>query len=326
MKNRIITVYILFFICLLCGCSSLKGEESAFHIEDNNNSPLSASPASKQDTSMSSKGTRDNSPICLIPVAEGTICYGNSLVTIDASESENGYFMICYQGQSSKVKLQITGPDMITYTYNLSTSYEAFPLTSGNGNYTVSVYENISDNRYASVFEKIIAVDITNEFGPYLYPNQYINFSSKSTAVGIAKDLSYSANSDIDVITNIYNHIISTISYDYEKAQTVQSGYLPDIDQIIAVKKGICFDYAAVMTAMLRSQRIPTRLEIGYAGDAYHAWISVFTQDKGWINGIIEFDGNSWKLMDPTFAASESEKELKKFMGDGSNYTTKYIY
>ena len=30
--------------------------------------------------------------------------------------------------------------------------------------------------------------------------------------------------------------------------------------------------------------------------------------------------------MDPTFAASNSEEELKEFIGDGSNYTVRYIY
>ncbi len=325
MKIRIATILICIFICILCGCSSNEGG-SSFQIEDNASSPLSEAPSSKSGTDEQVKGSRDNSPVCLLPTATGTINYGNDLVTIDASNCGDGYFMVCYQGQSPKVKLQITGPDSITYTYNLSNLYEAFPLTSGSGNYNVAIYENIEGTRYASVYEKTIAVDIENEFGPYLYSNQYINFTSESHAIEIAKDLAYPSNNDIDVITNVYNYIITTIVYDYDKAQTVQSGYLPDIDDILVKKKGICFDYAAVMASMLRSQQIPTRLEIGYAGEAYHAWISVYTQDKGWINGIIEFDGDSWKLMDPTFAASESEKDLKKFIGNGSNYTTKYIY
>ena len=80
------------------------------------------------------------------------------------------------------------------------------------------------------------------------------------------------------------------------------------------------------MATMLRSQGIPTRLEVGYVGDAYHAWISVYITDIGWINGIIEFDGKDWTIMDPTFAASSSEQEVKDFIGDGHNYMTKYVY
>ena len=84
--------------------------------------------------------------------------------------------------------------------------------------------------------------------------------------------------------------------------------------------------YSAVMASMLRSQGIPTRLEVGYAGTAYHAWISTYITDVGWVNGIIEFDGTTWALMDPTFAANTNANTLKNFIGDGSNYKTKYIY
>ena len=45
---------------------------------------------------------------------------------------------------------------------------------------------------------------------------------------------------------------------------------------------------APLMAAMLRSQGIPTRLEIGYSKDAYHAWVSVYIEDIGWIDSIIE--------------------------------------
>ena len=120
--------------------------------------------------------------------------------------------------------------------------------------------------------------------------------------------------------------MVKNVKYDDEKAENVQSGYLPSVDETLKTKKGICFDYAALMTAMLRSQGIPTKLEIGYSGDIYHAWISTHITDIGWVNGIIQFDGTSWSLMDPTFAANSSESSLKSFIGNGSNYKTKYVY
>ena len=138
--------------------------------------------------------------------------------------------------------------------------------------------------------------------------------------------LAQSCNSDLEVVTKVYNYVTSTISYDHAKAATVQSGYTSNVDEIMLSGTGICLDYAAVMASMLRSQNIPTRLEVGYAGQAYHAWISTYITDVGWINGIIEFDGESWSLMDPTFAANSSETALKNFIGNGTNYKTKYIY
>lgn len=283
-----------------------------------------ASDVDKSDSSA--KGSRDNTPECLIPSADGLITYGNDSVTIDASHTDSGYIMVQYSGTVQKVKLQITGPNSITYTYNLSSSYEAFPLASDNGNYKLAVYENIQADQYSTLFENTIAVDIQNEFLPYLYANQYVNFTESSDCIGLAEDLAASANNDLDVIASTYNYIIDNITYDYDKATTVQSGYIPDVDNVLSTKTGICFDYASLMASMLRSQKIPTRLEIGYVGEAYHAWISTYIKDVGWVNGIIEFDGDKWTLMDPTFAANSSEASLKDFIGNGSNYMTKYIY
>lgn len=130
------------------------------------------------------------------------------------------------------------------------------------------------------------------------------------------------------MITNVYNFTIGTIVYDDDKAAEAETGalagYLPDVDQVLESGKGICFDYAAVMTAMLRSQGIPVKLEIGYSGEAYHAWISAWVDEIGWVDNVIQFDGKSWTLMDPTLAANNSADAVKKYVGDGSNYIVKY--
>ena len=121
-------------------------------------------------------------------------------------------------------------------------------------------------------------------------------------------------------------YITDNITYDHNLAETVASGYIPSVDSVLASGKGICFDYAAVMATMLRSQGIPTRLEVGYAGQAYHAWISTYVSDVGWIDGIIQFNGSSWTLMDPTFAANSDKEAFEQFIGDGNNYVTLYKY
>ena len=95
---------------------------------------------------------------------------------------------------------------------------------------------------------------------------------------------------------------------------------------LVDTGKGICFDYAALMSAMLRSQRIPTKLEVGYSGDVYHAWISCYVDEIGWVDNIIEFDGKNWSIMDPTLAANNSASDVKKYVGNGKNYVTKYTY
>ena len=131
---------------------------------------------------------------------------------------------------------------------------------------------------------------------------------------------------DLEVVENIYNYVTQNISYDTDKAESVSYGYLPSVDETLASGTGICFDYAALMSALLRLQKIPTKLQVGYSGDAYHAWISTYVDDTGWVDNIIEFDGKSWQLMDPTLAANNDEASVKEYVGDGSNYVVKYSY
>lgn len=337
-----IHIFLYCFCCLLltaCGGNSSSGNLADVHTaptqdstkEEISEEPVPSALPADSDSSLESEtpqgGNRDNTPACLTPEASGNVVYGNEIVSIDVSNASEGYLCVRYSGTCSKVKLQIAGPDCVTYTYNLSdTCYETFPLTGGNGTYSIGVYENISGNQYATAFYQETAVSLSNEFGPFLYPNQYVNFTPQCEAVAKAQELSAFADTDLDVVSSIYNYVVSSISYDYDKAANIASGYICNVDETLRTGTGICLDYAALMASMLRSQGIPTHLEVGYAKDAYHAWISTYVDEKGWVNGIIEFDGQSWSLMDPTFASNSSESALKKFIGDGSNYTVKYVY
>lgn len=263
-------------------------------------------------------------PKVLVPSADGTENYSCDSAIIDVSHMNEGYVMVSYTGSNPKVKLQITGPDSVTYTYDLHGGYETFPLTSESGTYNISVFENIEGTQYATAITQDINADITNEFGPYLYPNQYVNFTDAPLTIQKGSDLAYYCSSDIEVVQSVYNYIIENFKYDYDKADSVKSGYLPDVDSVFSSNTGICFDYASVMATMLRTQSIPTRLEVGYRGEEYHAWISTYIKNVGWINGIIEFDGSSWNLLDPTYASTSSSPQ--DFISKKSDYITKYVY
>lgn len=308
MKYRLHLSYLLIaiFCLLLGGCS---GSSSASRKEH-------------------SGPPRDSTPKVLTPSADGVTVYQNDFASIDASNTSQGYVMVKYNGTNEKVKLQITCPDQSCYTYLISDrgAYDTFPLTAGNGSYALQVLENVAGDTYTVSLAQSINVNIEDEFLPFLYPNQYVNFHTDSKAVSKGSDLAKDTYSDLDVVQNIYNYVIKNISYDTEKAQNVSYGYVPDVDDTLSSKKGICFDYAALMTSMLRSQNIPTKLEVGYSGDAYHAWISTYIDDKGWVDDIIQFNGNTWQIMDPTLAATNDSAAVKKYVGDGSHYVVKYTY
>ena len=339
--NLLIILLVTGFITIsLCSCGSSDGNSSK------KDSTTAAAPAKSSGDSAKvgkttaveedsvppdpvTKGSRDNTPVCLVPEASGVTVFENEFAHLDASNITDGYVIVRYTGSSPKVKLQIVGPTSITYTYSLSTTEqrdEVFPLQYGNGEYMINVYENIEGTKYSLVFSQPIDVTLTDEFSPFLYPNQYVTFTKDNKAVEKGKNLAFVCNNDLEVVSEVYNFMINNITYDHEEAETVQSGYLPDINDTLENKKGICLDYSALMASILRSQRIPTHMEVGYAGSAYHAWISTYITDIGWVNGIIQFDGTDWELMDPTFGASTGEKKLKQYIGDGANYKTKYIY
>lgn len=271
---------------------------------------------------------RDPTPQVLVPSADGSVTFQNEVSSIDASNSSKGYIMASYSGTNEKVKLQITGPDGDCYTYLISDrgNYNVFPLSAGDGSYSLQVLENVSGDSYIICLDASIDVTLESEFDPFLYPNQYVNFNADSAIVDKSKELATDTWTDLEVVENIYNYIIKNVSYDTEKAQSVSYGYLPSVDETLASGKGICFDYAALMSAMLRVQRIPTKLQVGYSGDAYHAWISTYVDEAGWVDNIIEFDGKNWQLMDPTLAAGNDADSVKEYVGDGSNYIVKYSY
>ncbi len=247
---------------------------------------------------------------------------------IDYSNVKDGYVMVKYTAETDRrLKAQVKGPN-VTYTYNLTAGeWVVFPLAEGDGKYTVTLYINAKDSKYAAVVSKTFTVALENEFLPFLYANQYVDYTNAPNAVAKAAELTADAESTLDKVAAVYDYVVSELTYDSEKAASVKSGYLPVLDEVMEAKKGICFDYAALMAGMLRSQSIPCQLVVGYAGKSYHAWISVWTEEKGWIDGVIRFDGTSWQRMDPTFASSANKSaSIMKYIGDGKNYTQKYLY
>lgn len=266
-----------------------------------------------------------------LPAASGKTVYSNDKTAIDASNIADGYVMVKYADGTSKSRLKviIKGPNSENYTYDLAQSgeFEVFPLSAGDGKYTIGVYQNTSGTKYASLISQSVTVKLKDQFAPYLLPNQYVNYNANSKVVSKAAELVSGKEAVLDKTAAVYDFVINNFTYDKQKAATVQSGYLPKVDEILASKTGICFDYAAVMASMLRSQEIPTKLVVGYAGTVYHAWISVYSPEEGWIENVIYFDGKTWKLMDPTFASgAKSSDAIMKYIGDGNNYSAKYYY
>ena len=202
------------------------------------------------------------------------------------------------------------------------------PLMAKSDLYKISGHwDHYKDNMYSTAYTKQIHVKMKDPNSTFLYPNQFCSYNRRTKAVKTGDELVDGVTDTIEKVEAIYKYTVDNISYDYQKAKTVQSGYLPNVDDTLRTKKGICFDYAALMTTMLRTQNIPTKLVIGFAGSVYHAWISVYTEEQGWIDNAIHFDGESWKFMDPTFASNgKDDPKINDYINNPTNYIAKFSY
>ena len=329
MKHKVVKVLTLVVLCTgIISCGQV-GMEQVSTVEASNKKPDKVVGNEQQKKPQEKTGTRSNAVQILVPEATGQEVYSCNEASIDASNKAEGYVCVKYTGTASKVRMLIKTPLGNTYNYlmALDGNYDVYPLSEGDGNYEIGVYENIQADKYAAVLSQSVSVQITNEFGPFLYPNAYVDFNENTKAIEKGKELAKTADHDIEVVDNVYHYLANNVDYDYDKAKNVQSGYIPVVDETLSTGKGICFDYASLMGTMLRTQGIPTRLDIGYAGSEYHAWISVYIKDKGWVDDIISFDGQEWTLMDPTLASYAPAKTVKdRWENRDTHYQLKFQY
>jgi transglutaminase-like putative cysteine protease len=82
-------------------------------------------------------------------------------------------------------------------------------------------------------------------------------------------------------------------------------------DEVLAVGRGVCQDFAHVMLAICRCDGIPARYVSGYLYDptlegdnvASHAWVDVFDDTRGWVS------------LDPTHDREQTEEYVRVAVG-----------
>ena len=196
--------------------------------------------------------------------------------TIDISNTQDGYIMLKHKEAKKRLKVSIAeGKETFTYDLNGDGEYEVFPLQPGTGKYKVSVFKQAKGTKYSQESQQSFSVDRMNDNAPFLCANQYVWYTEKNNVVAVSEEICAGLSTDEEKFNAVVEHLKSTMQYHFERAATVEVGYLPNIDDAYADGKGICFDLSAIMACMLRVQGIPTKLVIGYAGKYYHAWTQV---------------------------------------------------
>lgn len=282
---RVLLVFLL--VLGLCGCGAKETVNN-----DNIDNPTSPS--------MTIDDVR-------LPSADNQLVGGDSLVSVDYSNTSQGYIMVKTNTSDHKrIKVQLCKGEM-TYNYDLNkdNEFEVYPLNMGDGSYTVKWLENIEDKKYALIGAIDFEVKLDSETIVYLYPNQYIDYDKSTKAVAKSFELTKDDTTKLDRVLHIYQYVIDHIDYDWDKVDEVQGKFvLPIVDETFEIEKGICFDYAALMSTMLRVQNIPTKLVTGMVEEGYHAWVEVYIDNIGWIAPHIYFN-NEWTNIDATFDAMD---------------------
>lgn len=210
-------------------------------------------------------------------------------IVIDTKDTMAGIVRVSYLGINKKIKIMIEKGSSVYY-YDLKKNVEAFPLQLGRGYYTVSVLENVFENKYKLLTEKKFKADITEENTVFLKSVQPVIWNKDMEVIKFTDELTADIEGDEAIVQAIYDYVVSHISYDYDKSVNISPDYIPDIDEIFNNKSGICYDYSVLFAGMLRSRGIPAKLAKGYKSDItnYHAWNEVY------ING-------KWEIIDTTY-------------------------
>lgn len=235
-----------------------------------------------------------------------------------------GLLRVCYFNDSGKkLKLEVIhGDNLIRYNLNGEGGIEDFPLQYGNGEYTVRIMEQIEDDQYYAAEYTTFDMELEDENRVYLNSIQNIYWNYDMQPI---QDVRYIVANSLDETDNllpactddIYKYVVENIRYDSAKVFDLLYNYLPDIVETYTTNKGICYDYASLFAAMLRSIGIPTKLVKGYASyapDTYHAWNEVLIEGE-------------WITVDPTRDASLLASGVSYDMPKaGADYNKVYEY
>jgi hypothetical protein len=197
-----------------------------------------------------------------------------------------------------KLKVMIAkGSEKVYYNLLPIAGYQSFPLNMGKGTYKVSVLENTSGSSYKYITTKSAKVSGSSN-GAYLISTSEIKYSSSMAPIKKAASLTKGKTAS-QKVKAVYNWVVAQINYDRKK--NPPAGYVPSITQTYSSKKGICYDFAALFAAMLRSQGVPTKLVKGYADkvSGYHAWNEVYVNGK-------------WQTIDTSYDAQVGGSMYKK--------------
>ncbi|MDZ4401285.1 transglutaminase family protein [Prosthecobacter sp.] len=144
--------------------------------------------------------------------------------------------------------------------------------------------------------------DLDDTLQPFLGSSRYVDVNPEVWRLGI--DIRDDRNDVFEVAEAVMHHIFREWIYspNFTNAST-------HMNEVMATKRGVCQDFAHLMTGICRSLGIPTRYVSGYlyngpdshlrGAQASHAWCEIYLPGKGWFG------------LDPTNDTLADERHIK---------------
>lgn len=247
----------------------------------------------------------------------GTII--SNAVLSSSPVTDNSEVEITYKSQSDWkwiaffAKKQGADKPQVYYFKNKKIPLQTFTLSliDGPGEYTITAHASKSEKRpilYNEIYLGRLTISNTDEnSNRYLMHTQGIPAHDPIIA-DLARHIVGNESDNYKKLRALYSWVTQNISYDVDLLRFVKENpqHLPTVNvaDTLFYKKGICYHYAALLVALLRSQGIPSRIIGGQYTSAsglsgLHAWVEAEIQSR-------------WVLVDPTLDSGYILRENKK--------------
>ena len=249
--------------------------------------------------------------IVIITLIMGSIAVQAAASNIDTSQANSGIVNVSFKSATNATTAVRIAKGNQTKDHILKNE-ASFPLQFGEGQYTVTLLEDTGGGQFRAVEKQDFNFKLKSKNDIYLQSVQMINWNKDMQAMKTAKEITKNAKTDKEKVAALHEYIVNNITYDDNKAATVQPGYLSSIDSILQGGQGICTDYAALFAGMARSLNIPTKFVEGRKNDIadLHAWNQVYLSET-----------NEWIIIDTTYdAALKKGNKTINMIKDGKEY------
>jgi hypothetical protein len=220
-------------------------------------------------------------------------------VFIDTSSASEGFVGVSvFSDRRVKVKVGYGAAPRQYDIYDVKNdgSVNFFPVTkAGSDQVTIEVMRKVSDDPedlyYIQIGRAAQSYELSDSRVPYLEANVYVPYDSNSECVQIASKIAAECNTEAEFIDKTSRFIMDALEYSENSSLAVKNGHIINPDEILHTGKAVCYEYAVLTAAMMRSQGIPTKVCVGKVDNSAtsHAWNEVYVEGTGWMNLDLTF-------------------------------------